>query len=72
MVAVRPQKLQLRMPSAHCVFDRLAARHASYMAKITARAEEKFRPRLKNRPWPADPAEFQALREACGLPQRVA
>jgi hypothetical protein len=64
-----PRKLT---PPKHALarktFDRLAARHAFYMAKITAHAQERFRQRLRNRPWPTDPTEMRALREACGLP----
>jgi hypothetical protein len=48
-------------------FDRLAQRHADYMAKLTARAQERLRRKLSNRPWPTDPGELRALREACGL-----
>jgi hypothetical protein len=39
------------------------------MAKITARAQERLCRKLSSRPWPTDPAELRALREACGLPE---
>ena len=42
---------------------RLAQRHAYYVAKTTAHAQERLRPKLSNRPWPIDPAELRALHE---------
>jgi hypothetical protein len=67
-----PRKLIPPKGNARRTFDRLAARYAHYMAKITGHAQERLRRKLSNRPWPTDPAELRALREACGLLECVA
>jgi len=67
-----PRKLIPPKGNARRTFDRLAQRHARYVAKITAHAQERLRRKLSNRPWPTDPAELLALREACGLLESAA
>jgi hypothetical protein len=62
-----PRKIEPPKGNARRTFDRLAQRHAHYIAKITAHVQEKLRRKLRNRPWPTDPAELRALREAFGL-----
>jgi hypothetical protein len=62
-----PHKMTPPKGLARRTFDRLAQRHAHYMAKLTAQAQERLRRKLLNRPWPTDPAELRALRETCGL-----
>jgi hypothetical protein len=52
-----PRKLIPPKGNARRTFDRLAQRHAYYVAKLTARAQERLRRKLLNRPWPTDPDE---------------
>ena len=67
-----PRKLTPPKGLARRTFDRLAQRHAYYLAKLTAKAQERLRRKLLNRPWPTDPAELRALREAFGLLEKPA
>src|SRR5215475_1753920 len=63
-----PRKLTPPKGNARRTFDRLARRHAYYMAKVIAHAQERLHRKLRKKPWLRDPAEMQALRQACGLP----
>jgi hypothetical protein len=64
-----PRKIEPPRGNSRRTFDRLAARHALYRAKLTACAEERLRRKLSKRPWPTDPEELRAIRDACGLPE---
>jgi hypothetical protein len=64
-----PRKIAPLKGNARRTFDRLAQRHACYMAKLTEHAQERLRQKMSKRPWPTDPTELRALREACGLPK---
>jgi hypothetical protein len=61
-----PRRIEPPKGNARRTFDRLAARHALYRAKLTAHAEERLRRKLQK--WPTDFAELSAMRRALGLP----
>jgi hypothetical protein len=63
-----PRKIEPPKGNARRTFDRLAARHATYRAKVVAHAEERMRKKLRSRLWPTDPAALRAMRDELGLP----